>query len=215
MWKMSLSHFPASFENKIKGVWQSAPVPPCDWCEEQLLFVVGRELFGKLQDMLRVCLCALICLSGHDSLSARDESLLTRNYATRRNKRMRSKQTLSILELFHRQSVLSLCAQSTSEPGMTSFRTGLTVKQTFTGETVCTPEPFPGQSSRLCSVYQSVTGFCLYVVPVGLHDPDALTQPHPHPQLLFLRLQKAKLEADSLLLLGLGQLSCRWVITLF
>lgn len=51
-------------------------------CEEQLLFVVGRELFGKLQDILRVCLCALICLPIQNSLSAHNEFLLTRNYAT-------------------------------------------------------------------------------------------------------------------------------------
>lgn len=51
-------------------------------CEEQLLFVVGRELFGKLQDILRACLCALICLPIQNSASARNEFLLTRNYAT-------------------------------------------------------------------------------------------------------------------------------------
>lgn len=88
---MSLSHFPRGLENKIKGVTmterQYLYPSPCDrarvLCEEQLLFVVGRELFGKLQYISRVCLCALICLSVHDSLSAKDESLLTRNYATR------------------------------------------------------------------------------------------------------------------------------------
>lgn len=49
---------------------------------------------------------------------------------------------------------------------------------------------------------------CLYVVPVGLHDPDALTQPppprhHPHllfPRLVFHHLLKADPRSDSVLL---------------
>lgn len=51
-------------------------------CEEQLLFVLGRKLFGKIRYIMRMCLYALIWLSVHDSLSTPDESVLTRNYAT-------------------------------------------------------------------------------------------------------------------------------------
>lgn len=77
--------FSSKFENKIKGVMmtecQYLHSSPCDrarvLCEEQLLFVVGKELFGKLQYILCACLFALICLSAHESLSAQDESMLT------------------------------------------------------------------------------------------------------------------------------------------
>lgn len=77
--------FSSQFENKIKGVMmtegQYLNSSSCDraraLCEEQLLFVVGKELFGKLQYILFMCLFVLICLSTHDSLSAQDECMLT------------------------------------------------------------------------------------------------------------------------------------------
>lgn len=79
----------------------------------------------------------ITCVGVHSSVNlctgpfpARDKSLLTRNYVTRWNKGMRSKQTLGSLEDFHCQNVLSLYVQSTSEAEMTSFKTELTVKQT-------------------------------------------------------------------------------------
>lgn len=79
----------------------------------------------------------ITCVGVHSSVNlctvpfpARDESLLTRNYVTRWNKGMRSKQTLGSLEDFHCQNVLSLYVQSTSEAETTSFKTELTVKQT-------------------------------------------------------------------------------------
>lgn len=79
----------------------------------------------------------ITCVPAHLSVnlyaipfSAREESLLTRNYVTRWNKGMRSKQTLGSLEDFHCQNVLSLCVQSTSEAETTSSTTELTVKQT-------------------------------------------------------------------------------------
>lgn len=72
---------------------------------------------------------------------AREESLLTRNYVTRWNKGMRSKQTLSSLEDFHCQNVLSLWVQSTSEAETTSSTTELTVKQT------------PVEKQSLCMVW--------------------------------------------------------------
>lgn len=63
--------FSSKFENKIKGVTmterQYLYPSPCDrarvLCEEQLLFVVGRELFGKLQYILRVCVSVCTHLS--------------------------------------------------------------------------------------------------------------------------------------------------------
>lgn len=73
--------------------------------------------------------------------SAREESLLTRNYVTRWNKGMRSKQTLSSLEDFYCQNVLSLWVQSTSEAETTSSTTELTVKQT------------PVEKQSLCTVW--------------------------------------------------------------
>lgn len=77
--------FSSKFENQIKGVTMTERryrhSSPCDrarvLCEEQLLFVVGKELFGKLQYILCACLFVLICLSAHDSLTAQDECMLT------------------------------------------------------------------------------------------------------------------------------------------
>lgn len=184
IWKISFVTFSSKFENKIKGVTmterQYRDPSPCDRCGDQLLFVVGRELLGNLQDILRVCLCALIRLFTHDFLSARHDSLLTRNYATRRNKRMRSKQTLRSLEHFHRRSVLSLYVQSRAWTRDDFLQDGIAVKQTLL-EKQCA-----GQNPA-CSVFMSLQclpvsdRLCLYVVPVGLHDPDALTQHHPPP----------------------------------
>lgn len=63
---------------------------------------------------------------------------------------------------------------------MTSSRTELTVKQTLLEKRSAGQNP-------ACSVFMSLQclpvsdRLCLYVVPVGLHDPDALTQHHPHP----------------------------------
>lgn len=88
----------------------------------------------------------ITCVSVHSSVnlyaipfSAQEESLLTRNYVTRWNNGMRSKQTLGSLEDFHWQNV-SLCVQSTSEAKATSSTVELTVKQT------------PVEKQSLCTV---------------------------------------------------------------
>lgn len=78
----------------------------------------------------------ITCVPAHSSVnlyaipfSTREESLLTRNYVTRWNKGMRSKQTLGSLEDFHCQNVLSLCVQSTSEAETTSSTIELTANR--------------------------------------------------------------------------------------
>lgn len=120
----------------------------------------------------------ITCVSVHSSVnlyaipfSAQEESLLTRNYVTRWNKGMRSKQTLGSLEDFHWQNV-SLCVQSTSEAKATSSTVELTVKQT------------PVEKQSLCTV--RLHFFVMFIswwqtpfilIPLGFHDLSALTQP--------------------------------------
>lgn len=122
----------------------------------------------------------------HDS--AQDEWVVTRNYSTRWNKRKRSKHTLISPDRLCCQSVLSLCVQPTSEPEMTSFRSALTVKQTFLEK----PRAHSLGSLHLFAVFISQRQrVFMCMVPVGLYDPTALSRPTPAPpRLLFLALQR-------------------------
>lgn len=125
-------------------MWRAAVV--CCW-QGSVWKVTGRITCVRVHSSVNPCAVPF---------PAQDESLLTRNYVTRWNKGMRSKQTLGSLEDFHCQNVLSLYVQSTSEAETTSFRTELTVKQTPVEER-CAPEPLHGLTSFFCNVYQSVT----------------------------------------------------------
>lgn len=143
-------------------------------CEEQLLFVLGRKLFGKIRYIMRMCLCALIWLSVHDSLSTPDESVLTRNYATQWNKRKRSKRWRSSFDHLHCWSVVIFVCFRTKDDLLQCRAYSYTE---FTGETARTPEP---SLSTLCLFAVFISQWqCVFIcmVPVGLHDPNALAHP--------------------------------------
>lgn len=151
----------------------------------------------------------ITCVRVHSSVNlcavpfpARDESLLTRNYVTRWNKGMRSKQTLGSLEDFHCQNVLSLYVQSTSEAETTSFRTELTVKQT-PAEKRCAPEPLHGLTSFFCNVYQPVTNSVymwfheVFVTSVPQLNQTPPTPQPPNPQFFISGHRRQMLEIVS------------------
>lgn len=163
-----------------------------------------------------VCVCALIHLSALDSPSVRDESVLTRNYVTRWNKRKRSKQTLSSPGRFHCQSVL--CVQPhvwTRDPsGLGSQLNRLFWRNRVRARTL------PGQSSFICSVYQSVTG-CVYVYgssrPSWPRCPDSppLSSASP-PERHYRVIQFSSLRTDyykcSAVKLWLLQVACNHLL---
>lgn len=168
-WKIQLITFSSKFNIRMKGVamtcrqylYPSVPDRARVLCEEQLLFVLGRNLFGKLRYIMRMCLCALIWLSAHDSPSTPDGSVLTHNYATQCNKRKRSKPRRSSPDHLHCWSSLSfLCV---SEPEMTLPRPALGSQlHRVYWRNGSHASARPEQSLFVCSVYQSVTA-CVYM----------------------------------------------------
>lgn len=139
--------FSSNFENKIKRcrrdtapVFRSISVWHC--------FLRRAAVVCCWQGTVWKVTGHITCVPAHSSVnlyaipfSAWEEPLLTRNFVTRWNKGMTSKQTLGSLEDFHCQNVLSLCVQSTSEAETTSSTIELTVKQ------------IPVEKQSLCTVW--------------------------------------------------------------
>lgn len=143
----SLSYFPATLETRLKRCRRDT-APGFRSISVWHCFMRRAAVVCCWQGTVWKVTGHITCVPVHSSVnlyaipfSAREESLLIRNYVTRWNKGMRSKQTLGSLEDFHCQNMLSLCVQSTSEAEKTSSTTELTVKQT------------PVEKQSLCTVW--------------------------------------------------------------
>lgn len=117
-------------------------------CEEQLLFVVGKELFGKLH----TCVC--VRSSAHSFFRLLRMNRWWLGFIQPGGTKERDPNRHSSLGYC---SMVSLCVRPKSEPGMTSFRLSLQLNKLYWRNHVHTSTR-PEQSSFVCSVHQSATG---------------------------------------------------------
>lgn len=160
---------------------------PCDGarvlCEEQLLFVVGRELFGKFTVHI-ACVCVRSSVSLHTSLCLLRMNLCWLAITWLGKTKERDPNRHSALRTV---SVARVCCLYVSNPrlnqGWLPSGLGLQLNRLYRRSGVWT---LPGQSSFVCSVYQPVTG-CVYVYgtsrPSWPQCPDSPPAPSPLPRL--------------------------------
>lgn len=132
----------------------------------------------KSHSTYRVCVhVRSSILSVHDSLSTRDESVVTCYYVTWWNKRKRSKQTLSSSDRLRCQIVLSVCVWAGDD-----FLQDCACSETDSaGEITCTPAPGPSSLHLFATFISQWHSVFMCTVPVGLHDPNAPALP-PSPR---------------------------------